>query len=201
MAEVRRVSNKRWQFFLLLCLLLPLGFGLVYLMPRNQPQIAEVSQTALTQQLGRTTLSPAPGNTFNGVPLRKLPPGFTAQGTVDDRYTMAVDPETGQTVINDALGGVGTNNTSVDGDRAQLAKDMISLEKYAIQNRDNLKSEDYNWLKKMARVGMALAFGAPGLPPDAQLPIKGGLLPNRQKMRISSSLMAFPKAPPLNRPF
>lgn len=86
------------------------------------------------------------------------------------------DPETGETLINDALGSIGTNNTSVDGNRATLAEDMVNLETYLQAHRKQFSPDSYNWLKKVTRTGMELAFGTPGLPPADQPAVKSHLL-------------------------
>jgi hypothetical protein len=174
MVETDKLHKRRWQFGLLLALMTPMIGGLLTLLPHGEKVgTAEVHAGAtLSQHL----LQSGSGVTASGVPAPKFPPNYKEAGTVDDRYSVAVDPKTGETVIHDALGGVGTNNTSVEGDRARLAKDMLTLEEYANTHKGSLKPQDYNWLKRLARAGMKLAFGTPGLPPAMQPPIKANLL-------------------------
>jgi len=174
MDKANKNLARRWQFALLLLLLGPVVGGFFMLMSHTDKEA--VAATHPGSSLSQHLLQAAGEQTAYGAPTRKFPPKYKEVGSVDDRYTMAVDPETGQTVLHDALGGVGTNNTSVEGDRAKLAKDMVALENYANQHQHGMKPEDYNWLKRMARAGMQLAFGTPGLPSPMQPPIKAALL-------------------------
>lgn len=165
-------GKKRVEFIILAMLLIPLAGSSLFLLKNSTAMgSSKPSGTILGQQLLQGELSAQ-----TGVPKQALPSRFKVKGTVDDRYTLATDPETGETLINDSLGSIGTNNTSIDGDRAKLAQDMVALEDYLKSNRNKLSDDAYNWLKKVARTGMKLAFGTPGLPPGLQPAIKSDLL-------------------------
>jgi|GEM_PF-6791020 len=165
-------GRKRLEFVILALLLIPLAGSAIFF-------TQHVSPTALNKPSG-TTLGQRllQGETPQGnkVPYQAIPSRYKTEGTVDDRYTLATDPQTGETLINDSLGSIGTNNTSIDGDRARLARDMVNLENYLREHRGEFSSEAYNWLKKVTRTGMKLAFGTPGLIPSVQPAIKADLL-------------------------
>ena len=166
-------ARKRREFVILLALLIPVGCGFFFLGGSHGPVVAlqKPEASILSQQVQQGSLAG-----LNGSPNRVLPARYQIKGNVDDQYTLATDPQTGETLIHDSLGGLGTNTTSIDGDRARLAQDMVDLEKYATANKGQLSPETYNWLKKVARTGMQLAFGTPGLPAGAQPALKKDLL-------------------------
>ena len=172
MTEVHRQNNRRWQLSLLALLLIPVGsmLAIIYYHGEQVSLYSANPGSTLCQTLLQSN------DLDKGQPTRDIPDTYNSIGSVDDRYVVVIDPKTGQMIIHDTLGGVGTNNTSVDGSRAQLAKDMISLEQYAIQHKGVLRPEDYDWLRHLARTGMQLAFGAPGIKPDLQLEAKQELL-------------------------
>jgi hypothetical protein len=162
-------SKLRGEFMLLIAVLLLAVGGFLFLKPTSSlPQPDKMSGSAFSQLILQ--------NNNSSMVSRQIPVRFKDKGTVDDRYTVATDPKTGEMIINDALGGMGSNNTSVEGDRARLANDMLDLDRYAESNRKALSSDAYYWLKKVARTGMKLAFGTPGLTPEAQPAIKKELL-------------------------
>ncbi len=171
--SAEKQANKRREFVILLALLIPVGCGFFFLGGAHGPTVAlQKPETSIFgQQVQQGSLAG-----LNGAPHRVLPARYQVKGNVDDQYTLATDPQTGETLIHDSLGGLGTNTTSIDGDRARLAQDMVDLEKYANANKGQLSPETYNWLKKVARTGMQLAFGTPGLPAGAQPNIKKELL-------------------------
>lgn len=171
--QAEKQASKRREFMILLALLIPIGGGLFFLTGTQSVTVALQKPVAsvLGQQVQQGSL-----NGLNGAPQRTLPAKYQIQGTVDDQYTLASDPQTGETLIHDSLGGLGTNSTSIDGDRAKLAHDMVDLEQYANDNKGKLSPETYDWLKKVARTGMQLAFGTPGLPASAQPILKKELL-------------------------
>lgn len=167
--EQSKKSKSQREFMLLVSVLLLMACGgFIFLKPARLPQPAKMSGSAFSQILLQTDNSSSVS--------RQIPIRFKEKGTVDDRYTVATDPKTGEMLINDALGGMGRNNTSVDGDRAKLANDMLNLNRYAENNRKHLSTTAYYWLKKVARIGMQLAFGTPGLTPGAQPAIKKEIL-------------------------
>lgn len=164
--QIEHKKRKRWEFLALLLLLIPVllgGMSLGISKPIPKPSATAMAMSAALQQ--------GDGSEFS-MTGRQIPKNGRIKGKVDDRYTLFEDPDTGKSYVHDSLGGMGTNNTSVDGDRLALMNDMIDLEKYADQNKGKLTKSAYNWLKRVSRTGAELAFGKPGYPPDAQPELK-----------------------------
>src|SRR5690606_26310693 len=142
--QQKKAKKSRVEFAALAILLVPLAVGGLFLF-RSTTGLAGASPSGSTlsqQILQAGSLQ----NTPSGTPIRHIPQRFQIQGTVDDQYTLAVDPKTGETLISDTLGGLGTNNTSIEGDRLRLAKDMLELDQYAEANQAKLTAAQYNWL-------------------------------------------------------
>jgi hypothetical protein len=176
MSNVQPIKKRaRTEFMVLLFLLAAAGLGGLSLAGGSLLSGQSTSDPFSQELLGAKMPLPIeqPGS---GLPIRAIPSHYETLGNVDDRYTVAVDPENGTMLIHDAMGGIGTNNTSVEGVRARLAEDMVNIEDYAKQNKGNLPPDAYDWLRKVARVGTNLAFGAPGLPANMQPKIKQQLL-------------------------
>jgi hypothetical protein len=167
--EQSHQKKIRWELFVLAAICIALGGGFLLFKPSSGKgeSLEKPSASALSQFIEQSETSSV---------ARSIPANYETKGTVDNRYTLAQDPKSGQFVLNDSMGGLGTNNTSIDGDRARLAEEMVELEEYAEENRSKLSSAAYNWLKKVARLGMQLAFGAPGMPAYAQPEIKQEIL-------------------------
>jgi hypothetical protein len=173
-AEKKQKRRSSWQFLVLLALLIPTGWGAFQFFgssalsnARSTTEFIGIAPSQETLQVGQNA---------GGYPSRRIPAKYNVKGTVDDQYTVAEDPDTGKTMIYDSLGGLGTNSTSVEGDRLVLARQMTELEQYAEDNRSKLSNTDYFWMKKVARTGMKLAFGNPGLPSDRQPALKKSVL-------------------------
>lgn len=172
---LQRQRKTRREFLLASLLLAPLALGVFLVQAPNLHSSGKpMNTTVLSQQLLQGTMAAPRAN--GGKPTRAVPGRFKILGTVNDQYTVAKDPESGDMLINDSMGSIGTNNTSIEGDRAILAEEMVDLEQYAEEHRDTLKPEDYRWLKKVALVGTQLAFGLPGLPLEQQPALKQDLL-------------------------
>jgi hypothetical protein len=162
-------QKSRWEFFALLLIGAAVAGGFLLFSANNgTPTVAAGPPASGLSQLVLQSAT----STVD----RNIPADYETKGKVDDRYTLAQDPESGEFILNDSLGSIGSNNTSVDGDRMKLAKAMVDLEQYAEKNRAKLTSDAYNWLKKVARTGMKLAFGTPGVPAYAQPGIKKEIL-------------------------
>ncbi|HEY9685724.1 MAG TPA: hypothetical protein V6C52_01980 [Coleofasciculaceae cyanobacterium] len=176
MSHVQPIKKRgKTEFMVLLFLLAAAGLGGLSLasgsLSGGQPTSDLFSENLIGSKMPLPLEQPG-----SGLPIRAIPSQYKTLGNVDDRYTVAVDPESGAMLIHDAMGGIGTNNTSVEGVRARLANDMVNVEDYAKQNKGNLPEDAYDWLRKVARVGTNLAFGAPGLPANMQPKIKQQLL-------------------------
>lgn len=171
-------KKAKKELLLLLLLLVPVGIGALALTDGMfGTDVKLTADKSLSESLlSKSSSTLAPQGSNDGLPVRQIPETHQVLGSVDDRYTLAIEPKTGELLINDSMGSIGTNNTSVEGLRAELAQDMLNLEQYAEQNKDKLTKDAYNWLKKVAKTGMALAFGAPGLPAHMQPEIKLKLL-------------------------
>jgi hypothetical protein len=171
----KRRSKSRFEFLAAFILLSLAGFGgyrcIVPILAGNQANDKSGSSI-----LGQQLLQNEHFSLDSHAPNRSVPERYRIQGTVDERYTVASDPRTGEMIIQDSLGSLGANSTSIEGDRALLAKNMVDLQQYIDTNRNSLPADAYNWLRQVARSGIALAFGAPGYPADAQGTIKSQLL-------------------------
>jgi hypothetical protein len=171
MQESKRKKNP--EIILASLLLVPLIIGTTFFVHGQINSLAagvpKSGSTPSNQSLlqGSNALQ-KPGNTF--------PTRFKVQGKVGDQYTVAQDPETGETLINDSMGSLGSNTTSIDGDRAFLANDMVALDQYSNTNQNNLSPKAFNWLKNVAKSGIQQAVGTPGLPPSAQPALSPDLL-------------------------
>jgi len=166
----------RSETLIALLLLIPLGVGVMFLRGTDNQPTTRKEKNSLTSSTKQTRSVTSPeilqlqALEDPGIPSRTIPARYKVLGKVDDQYAVAQDPGTGEILIQDALGSVGNNNTSVDGDRAQLAQDALNLDAYS--KRMNLSPEAFNWLKKLSRTSIQLAFGTPGVPLSSQPAIK-----------------------------
>ncbi len=171
----KKNKGLRWELLLVVLLLVPLGAGALFLfnhMNLPEKEVENSGNTLLVTAKG----SQEPESASRGKLYKGIPSHYQVQGTVGNQYTVAIDPETGEMVVQDTEADVGTNTTSVEGKRVELAKDMLNMERYAEENKASLSRADYQWYKDTASAGMALAFGAPGVSQDKQLQIKSEAL-------------------------
>lgn len=177
----RRKKKLVSEWLILVALLVPLGLGGLYLasqsLLQSPTQAALTSPTTTETAAGKAEAAPAlPNATQAAGPAftydeEGYPVGYDKSGKVGE-YTVAVNPETGEMVIHDTNGTVGSNNTSVEGNQRELAEAMVQLDEYAEENRNKISKEEYDWMKKTAQKGMDLAYGAPDRSADEQIAYK-----------------------------